>query len=238
MNYTDKQIDDLIDGIYKGVITVDNLPTDLVDAIFTKLTSAFSEMESLPSKALLGKLTSNLYLFSEAKTYSQINEISLLADNELIKTFADFKNEALQIYDLYNKSWLATEYSSTIAQGQNAVRWEQIQDQKSKLPYLQYSAVLDGNTSDICEPLDGVCLPVEDPFWDFNAPTNHFNCRCVLLQVDNEDANDIGITENSKVEELSTDLMEKKQPLFNDNVGKSDKIFPDNHPYFEAQNGE
>ena len=79
------------------------------------------------------------------------------------------------------------------------------------------------------------CLPVDDPFWDNNAPTNHFNCRCVLLQVDNEDAN---VTDNSKVEELSSNLMELKQPLFNDNVGKSDKIFPDNHPYFDKENSK
>lgn len=235
MNYTDKQIDDLITGIYSGSITVENLPTNLIEAIFVKLSSAFTEMESLPSKVLLGKLTENLYLFSEAKTYSQINQISLLGENELIKSFADFKNEALKIYEQYNVNWLATEYSTTIAQGQNAVRWEQIEDQKKTLPFLQYSAVLDSHTSDICEPLDGICLPVDDPFWDNNAPTNHFNCRCVLLQLDVEDAN---VTDKDKVEELSSNLMELKQPLFNDNVGKSNQIFPDNHPYFEQQNGK
>ena len=133
MNYTDKQIDDLISGIYSGAITVENLPTDLIDAIFAKLSSAFTEMESLPSKVLLSKLTSNLYLFSEAKTYSQINKISLLGENSLIKSFADFKKEALTIYEQYNVTWLATEYNTTIAQGQNAVRWEQIEDQKKTL---------------------------------------------------------------------------------------------------------
>lgn len=235
MNYTDKQIDDLISGIYSGSITVDNLPTDLIEAIFVKLSSAFTEIESLPSKVLLSKLTENLYLFSEAKTYSQINKISLLGENELIKSFADFKKEALQIYNQYNVNWLATEYSTTIAQGQNAQRWEQIQDQKKTLPFLKYSAVIDSHTSDICEPLDGICLPVDDPFWDNNAPTNHFNCRCILLQVDNEDA---VITDKDTADNLNAEMTEKRQPLFNDNVGKSNQIFPDNHPYFEEQNGK
>ena len=235
MNYTDNQIDELIKGIYRGYITIDNLPIDLIDAIFVKLSSAFTEIESLPSKALLSKLTENLYLFSEAKTYSQINEISLLAENELIKSFADFKNEALKIYEQYNVNWMRTEYSTTIAQAQNAQRWEQIQDQKKTLPFLQYSAVVDANTSDICEPLDGICLPVDDSFWDTNAPTNHFNCRCILLQVDNEDAN---VTDKETADVINTDLNEKRQPLFNDNVGKSDKIFSDNHPYFIEQNAE
>ena len=235
MNYTDKQIDDLINGIYSGSITIDNLPTDLIEAIFVKLSSAFEEIESLPSKVLLSKLTENLYLFSEAKTYSQINKISLLGENELIKSFADFKKEALTIYEQYNINWLATEYSTTIAQGQNAQRWEQIQDQKKTLPFLVYSAVIDDHTSDICEPLDGITLPVDDPFWDNNAPTNHFNCRCILLQVDNEDAT---ITDKDTADNLNAEMTEKRQPLFNDNVGKSNQIFPDNHPYFEEQNGE
>lgn len=235
MNFTDKQIDDLISGIYSGSISVTNLPTDLIDAIFVKLTSAFEEIKDLPSKVLLSKLTSNLYLFSEAKAYSQINEISLLGENALIKSFAEFKGEALKIYEQYNVNWMRTEYSTTIAQAQNAQRWEQIQDQKKTLPYLVYSAVLDTVTSDICEPLDGICLPVDDPFWDTNAPTNHFNCRCVLLQVDNEDAI---VTDKDVADKTNSEMNEKRQPLFNDNVGKSNQIFSDSHPYFEQENGE
>ena len=230
MNYTDKQIEELIAGIYSGTITVNNLPADLIDAIFNKLTSAFDEFKALPSKQLLSKLTNNLYLFSEAKTYAQINDISLLADNELIKSFSDFKREALQIYDQYNKNWLETEYSTTIAQGQNAQRWEQIEDQKKSLPYLEYVAVLDSVTSNICKPLDGIILPVNSSFWNSNSPANHFNCRCLLIQHDVEDATEKGITSNEKSKEIDSQIKEVKNPLFNDNVGKSGKLFPDNHP--------
>jgi SPP1 gp7 family putative phage head morphogenesis protein len=235
IDYSKEQIDKLINDIYEGIITIDNLPNDLTIAIFNKLFEAFSEMEAKPSKALLTTLSENLYLFSGAKVYSQINDISLLADNELIKSFKDFKAEALQIYEQYNVNWLKTEYGDTISQGQNVVRWEQIQEQKKILPYLQYSAVLDSQTSEICAPLDGITLPVDDPFWDVNTPQNHYNCRCSLIQLDKEDAE---MTSDKEAEEINNQIQEVKNPYFNNNVGKLEQIFTNNHPYFIAQNGE
>ena len=61
------------------------------------------------------------------------------------------------------------------------------------------------------------------------------NCRCVLLQVDKEDAN---VTDKSTADNLNVEMTDKRNPLFNDNVGKSNQIFPSNHPYFQEQNGE
>lgn len=234
MRYTKKQIDALIEGIYNGSITVRDLPVDLYEAIANKLLGALGTIESKASPALLNELRENLYIFSGAKTYQQINDISLIAEDESIKSFKDFKNEALAIYEQYNQNWLETEYKTAIGQAQTAVRWEQIESQKEVLPYLQYSAVIDNNTSEICLPLDGICLPVDDPFWDTNAPLNHFNCRCLLIQHDKEDAQNVGITPSEEETAISEQMNEERQPLFNMNSGKDKVIFDDKHPYFEV----
>jgi SPP1 gp7 family putative phage head morphogenesis protein len=234
MRYTKKQIDALIEGIYNGNITVRDLPVDLYEAIANKLLGALGTIEKKASPALLNELRENLYIFSGAKTYQQINDISLIAEDESIKSFKDFKNEALAIYEQYNQNWLETEYRTAIGQAQTAVRWEQIEAQKETLPYLQYSAVIDNNTSEICLPLDGVCLPVDDPFWDTNAPLNHFNCRCLLIQHDKEDAQKTGITSNEEATAISEEMNKERQPLFNMNSGKDKVIFDDKHPYFEV----
>lgn len=230
INYTEKQINELMDKIYSGVITIDNLPKDLYIAISNKFVSALDEIEGNPSKVLLDALKSNIYSFSGAKVYQQINDISLLKDEETIKTFADFKEEALKIYDQYNVNWMRTEYGDAITQGQNAVRWEQIQDQKKTLPFLTYVAVLDSQTSEICEALDGVCLPADDDFWLSNFPQNHNNCRCVVTSDDEQDA---VVTEPEELAKVNEVMKEEKDPSFNNNVGASKEIWPDTHPYFD-----
>lgn len=234
MNYTQQQIDALIKGVYNGSITIRDLPVNLYNAISDKLLSALGSVEGSPSQSLLNELKENIYMFSGAKVYQQIQDISLLSNVDTIKSFADFKKEALTIYDQYNKNWLQTEYSTAIGQAQMATRWEQIEAQKFELPYLQYSAVIDKNTSDICRPLDGVCLPVGDKFWSVNTPLNHFNCRCTVIQFDKTDATQAGITSKENAEKATTEISKKRHPLFEGNSGKDRVIFNKEHPYFDV----
>lgn len=230
MNYTDKQIEELLEGIYLGVINIYNLPKDLYLATSEKLLSAFNEIEGKPSKELIEALDNNVQFFSGAKTYQQINDLSIISKSKEIKTFKDFREEALKVYEQYNVNWLETEYQTTIGQSQTAVRWEQIQDQKKFLPYLKYDAVIDTQTSEICRPLDGVTLRADDKFWNTNSPLNHFNCRCVLIQLEKEEATE---TTKEKADEISKQLSEERQPLFNSNSGITKQIFTKEHPYFD-----
>ena len=234
MNYTQQQIDALIEGVYNGSITTRDLPVGLYNAISTKLLSALGSVEGSPSSSLLNQLKENIYMFSGAKVYQQIQEISLLANNENIKSYANFRDEALGIYKQYNKNWLETEYKTAIGQAQSATRWEQIEAQKGELPYLQYSAVIDKNTSDICKPLDGICLPVGDKFWNVNTPLNHFNCRCTVIQFDKTDATQKGITPKEDADKATEEISKNRHPLFEGNIGKDRLIFNDKHPYFEV----
>jgi len=234
MNFTQQQIDALIEGVYDGTITTRDLPVNLYNAISQKLLSALGSVEGSPSKSLLNELKENIYMFSGAKVYQQIQDISLLGQNDNIKSFKNFRDEALAIYNQYNKNWLETEYSTAIGQAQSAVRWEQIEAQKSELPYLQYSAVIDKNTSDICKPLDGVCLPVSDKFWNINTPLNHFNCRCTVIQFDKTDATQVGITSKENADKATAEISKLRHPLFEGNSGKDRLIYNKEHPYFDV----
>ena len=230
MKYSDKQIDKLLKGIYDGTITPEDLPIDLYNAISKYLGSGLYDINGTISKGLIKELSTNLEYFSAAKTYWFTKETSLLTENEELKSFNDFKEEALKLYDQYNINWLEAEYSTTIGQAQMCERWEQIDEQKEKLPFLRYSAIEDANTSEICAPLDGITLPVDDPFWDSNSPLNHFNCRCTLEQLDEFDA---VVTTGSKAEKASVDSEELKQPVFNSNPYRDKEIFNKEHPYFD-----
>lgn len=48
---------------------------------------------------------------------------------------------------------------------------------------LEYSAILDGRTSPICQELDGKIYPSDSDMWQTYRPPNHFNCRSLLIAV-------------------------------------------------------
>src|SRR5690606_28446829 len=116
--------------------------------------------------ALISNLLDNTWQFSAAKTYTQLRDMgaALVGPEGNIRPWNDFKREVAGIASK-QLGWLKTEYDSAIAGAQMASKWRQIQEQKDILPYLQFDAIIDGHTSDICTNLDGVILPVDDPFW-------------------------------------------------------------------------
>jgi len=230
MKYTEKQINNLLEGIYSGDIDVDSLPLDLYKAISAFLIGGLGKIEGTISKSMIAELTSNLEIFSGCKVYHSVRELSLLKDDETLKTFKEYSVEAEKTFDQYYKQWAQTEYSTTIGQAQMVERWEQIEQQKETLPFLRYSAVIDSQTSEICLPLDGICLPVADSFWDSNTPLNHFNCRCTIEQLDEFDAK---LTPQTKADEVSKEMDDKREDLFNSNPYRDKAIFNETHPYFD-----
>lgn len=48
---------------------------------------------------------------------------------------------------------------------------------------LEYAAVLDSSTTEICRELNGKVYRTDSPEWDEIRPPNHFNCRSVLVPV-------------------------------------------------------
>lgn len=235
LSYSEANIKAMIQGIEDGSITALNLPLDYYEAVVSYLSKAvfegfganLSTVSSLDLD-LLEELVTNVYTFGAAKTFQQTSELSsLLVDDEgKVRSSQEFNELARKTYDNWNDNWGRTEYTTAVGQANNASKWAEIERQKDVLPSLRYDAVLDPNTSEICAPLDGIVAPVDDAIWDKIAPLNHFNCRCVLLQVDEETTNG-----NSKVVDGVTDEM---QDMFINNSGKTGTIFTKDHPYYDV----
>ena len=245
--YSDAQIESLIKNIFDGDTTADDLPESLYFAIADYLKKALYKgfggtLEDFDGKPLelLTKLRENIYMFSSAKTFQQTLEMSdaLTDSDNNIRTFSQFRKAAADIYAKYNggnflqdddkAGYLRTEYNTAIAGGQMAERWTQIESQADDLPYLQMSVVEDANTSEICEPLDGITLPVTDPFWDEYYPPNHFNCRSSVLQL-GEDAK---LSTSKEVNQAKEHADEDMTAMFKNNVGKTGEVFNESHGYF------
>lgn len=240
MEYTEKQIKQLLTDIYNGDISQEELPEDLYLAIANYFKEALykgfgGSLEDFkmgtPNAELLEDLRNNIYMFSGAKTYTQVGELaSAVADSS---SFNDFFDKAQGIYDQYNKTWAEAEYNTCIGQATQARQWNDIQSQKDVLPLLRYNAVMDPNTSEICAPLNGITLPVDDPLWNDYSPLNHFNCRCILEQVEEGK-----ISTPEEVDPVKKELDENVQPEFKMNPGKDGYIFSPEHPYFEVARGD
>jgi SPP1 gp7 family putative phage head morphogenesis protein len=229
---TNKEIDALIEGIYEGSITAYVIPESLYYMIARRLLEGLYEgygatmaTVEMVDEAMLTALRTNVFQFSAAKSYQQLQVMS----EKLAETgvFSEFKKEAKQVFETYNKTWLKTEYDTAIGQAQNIVKWQEIEKTKDILPYLRYSAIIDPNTSEICRPLDGIVAKVDDPIWQKIAPLNHFNCRCLLLQ-------EFDAVESPERQEVA-DMVEKDmQPLFKHNPYYTKQIFDKDHPYFQV----
>lgn len=52
---------------------------------------------------------------------------------------------------------------------------------------LEYSAIMDDRTTEICSSLNGDIYPVDDEVWATFTPPNHYNCRSLLIPVTQRD---------------------------------------------------
>jgi SPP1 gp7 family putative phage head morphogenesis protein len=238
LNFNSKQVAALTRAIYEGTVTDTDLPEDLYFAIAEYLKSGLYDgfggvLADFEGKELdlLTELRENIYMFSGAKTYQQVREMTdALYEGDNIRPFADFKKDALKIYDKYNLDWARTEYDTSIASGQQGVLWAKIEEQADILPFLTFSAVIDGNTTDECEHMNGITAPVADPIWDSCYPPNHWNCRSTVLQTDNEGK----VSSKSEISHAKEETLSEMQDVFKMNVGKDGYVFKPDHPYFDV----
>lgn len=243
----------VIRGIYYGKYTVDNLPESVynrtADVLSKSVEKGFGEGE----KEMFSDLIDNINMFSSAKTFQQINEMSdmLVSEDGKRLSFEEFKDVATETYDRYNEDWLNTESDTAEWAARSASKWDEFE--KEGNPYLMYVAEIDDSTCIICEPLDGILIDQNDSFWDDNATPQHFDCRCRIERVDGIEVSEPSLpTEikdsvvNKRKRRVSTQQeinnavsksQEHKNPLFNYNPGKMRVIFKDKgmdkHPYFD-----
>lgn len=70
---------------------------------------------------------------------------------------------------------LRTIYQTNLQTSYMAGRYKQ--QIESGMPYLQYIAIIDGQTTDRCRGLHLKVFRADDPIWDYLYPPNHWGCR-------------------------------------------------------------
>ena len=239
--FTEEEMIELIEGVLIGLYTVNNLPVwyyeRTAEALFSGVEIGFgSTLVDLEfggvDYLLLKELQSNIYVFSAAKTYQQVNDISSL----LVK-YSDrpdlFRKEAVKIFEAYSSpkgiNYLSAEYQTAKASARSARQWIGLTENKDLFPCLQYQTQGDARVRPTHEALDNITRPVNDGFWNNYYPPNGWRCRCYVIKLDSCDS--------------KSDLKDFSQPkdvpdLFLMNSGKDKIIFSPKHPYFEVSKGD
>lgn len=177
---------------------------------------------STASSKTVTELLNNVWSFSAAKTYTQLKDFGalLVKPDGSYRNFKDFKIEAERIAKT-QLTWLKAEYNNAVGGAQMVALWKKIQAEKDILPLLQFDAVLDKGTTALCESINGVIKPVDDPFWLIYFPLNHWGCRSTVRQLRR---GEITPDEDISYPELPA--------MFKTNLGEKGLIFPLDHPYF------
>lgn len=179
-----------------------------------------------PDFIMLKKMKESVFHFSAAKNYQQLKALSqalINADGKLT-TFREFKEAAMQINNDHVHTWLKAEYDMTVCTGQSSADWVRIIENKDTMPNLQFDAVIDGRTTDICRTLDGIIRPFDDSFWDIYYTPNHWGERALVRQI-----------AGGKLTSPESIITPEKMPeMFKTNLAKNGLAFPPEHPYFKG----
>lgn len=124
-------------------------------------------------------METNLFHFSAAKTLVELQELNNLF--RAAPSFADFKERAGKVTDIFNKNWAQTEYNTAFLTAESSATYYRMKEQTDIFPYWEYKTVGDGKVRDEHAALDGLILPANDPRWSRIMPPNGWNCRCYIV---------------------------------------------------------
>lgn len=226
--------------LYNGKISPSNIDAESVRLLAVELMNGalggygktFKDLEpDSIDYQILSKIEDNIHVFSGAKNYAQLQEMSalLLDENGKLVPFHKYALAVQAVDKTYIKNYLAAEYDLALQSAQQAEHWQRIQEEKDSFPFLQYNAILDGHETQLCHNLDGIIKPVDDPFWNTRFPPNHWRCRSVVDPLADD--------EDNQATETAKDLPALPD-MFNNNVGKNGEVFPPSAPYFKLPGNE
>jgi len=240
IEYTTQEEKELFQDVLSGKTHLFNLPQKLYTRTAETLTGTLYKAFNIDSTTNLlnpdfdtpRTLKRNLYDFSSAKTFQQIQDMQnfIFNDKGMRRNFSEFEKYAKTVFDTYNKNWLEAEFETATSMAESVKGWENIEDEKDIFPLLRYKTLKDASVREEHVSLEGIVKPVNDPFWNKYTPPNGWRCRCYLEQLEEDEA---------KVTDTKGKDLIKPDKLFAINPGKEKVIFDlkgnNAHPYTDVK---
>lgn len=222
----------LIRYIFKNK-SIAGAPTALQELFADELWKAVSEGYAentpaidfdTPDYDMLDALATDVVRFSSAKDTVMQKALyrELVDDTGVLRSYSQFEKAAYKIADTHVRTWLKAEYNLAITSAQAASKWVQIEKDAADLPLLQFDAVMDSSTTEICRNFNGITLPINHLFWEQYYIPNHFGERSLIRQ----------LAEGVETDPATIVYPDKIPDIFKTNLAKQKKAFPPNHPYY------
>lgn len=217
---------DLFDGRREAAI----VSSDMVALTASQLIRSFEEGYGVslremdltqPENAYYRGIVNNLFNFAGAKTFHVL--ASAFALRELHRhDFGLFREEALRIHRLFNKTYANVERGHASFSGEMARFWRGIEDPET---ILEYVTMADHRVRETHAALHGIRRRASDPFWTAFFPPWEYGCRCKAL--------DAGTTNGQRLNmDRPTPDPETVPEEFRFNVGTAGFVFNRQHSYF------
>lgn len=170
--------------------------------------------------AFAQNLRYNIAVFDAFKCNRQIKEAWRLLTNDdgTMKSWQEFRRDAMRVSEKYNQRWLQTEFNQAHASAKAARKWQDLERGADLYPNLRYIAVQDERTRASHAGMHGYVIPIDHPFWNKYYPPNDWACRCSVQPTDNP-------------VRLPPDVPPVPE-MFQTNVGKTAQVFDLSHPYY------
>ena len=125
-------------------------------------------------------------LYDGLKNGKSTQEIIFTLEEDLFSQYEIYQSDGTTLKPIQDipgriETVVRTNYNEAYNQGS----WTTYNDPALAqfLPAFQYSALLDGRTSNICQSLDGMILKKTNPNWKDYVPPKHFNCRSLIVPI-------------------------------------------------------
>lgn len=159
----------------KVSILTDERVQDFINTHAEALNTSMARVEM--SDGMRQRLQRSNWVFSGMKTFHELNEAfpSLIDEYGERKTFDRFYDDVRKIHETYNRNYLRAEYNFVTQSAEMASRWERFSEDGDRY-YLQYRTAGDDRVRPEHAAMEGITLPIDDPFWESYYPPNGWNC--------------------------------------------------------------
>jgi hypothetical protein len=184
-------------------------------------TSIQSQFEDFKDTSVYERYMLNAVQFSAAKSMaeSKLLQSAVFDEDNNVKSFSAFRKDADEITDIFQKTWLRTEYDTAVKQATNAELFNRMRNDADLYPYWVYLETDSDHPREEHLELVGNVYKIGDPEGDAIFPPNGFNCGCSSEQVDDE-----YLSDNDKEVSSGKEDIELVDPQFRFKPGRSGDI--------------
>ena len=184
--------------------------------------------------ALKTAMDMNVFRFSAGKNLAEVAELNRLFREST--SFNEFLKEAEKTTEVFNQTWLRTEYDTANLTAESTAAYHRLAEQTDIFPYWQYITINDGRVREEHAALHGLILPANDSRWSKIYPPNGWNCRCRIVPITGAEAESLGINvtaSRAKVDRYfkTKEWAKNAKQGFDVNRALSGEVFTKNQQY-------